>query len=54
MELGGEVGPNVVSTRAGSDCAGHLFRAMTDIDPTTILSIDGIGAYDHVLRSASD
>ena len=26
---------------------------MTDADPNaTILSIDGIGAYDHVLRSA--
>ena len=32
---------------------GHVVRAMTDADPNaTILSIDGIGACDHVLRSA--
>ena len=38
---------------AGTDCVGHAVRAMTDADPNaTILSIDGIGAYDHVLRSA--
>ena len=32
---------------------GHAIRALTDANPlTTILSIDGIGAYDHVYRSA--
>ena len=42
-----------LSTRAGTDCVGHLLRASTDRDPTsTVLSVDGIGAYDHVLRSA--
>ena len=42
-----------LSTRAGTDCVGHAVMAMTDADPdATILSIDGIGAYDHVLRSA--
>ena len=41
-----------LSTRAGTDCLGHLLRAATDADPqATILSVDGIGAYDHVLRS---
>ena len=41
-----------LSTRAGTDCVGHL-RASTDRDPTsTVLSFDGIGANDHVLRSA--
>ena len=42
-----------LSTRAGTDCVGHAIRALTDADPTaTVLSIEGIGAYDHVLRSA--
>ena len=41
------------STRAGTDCVGHAIRALTDANPmTTVLSIDGIGAYDHVYRSA--
>ena len=42
-----------LSTRAGTDCVGHFLRAATDTDPqATILSVDGIGAYDHVLRAA--
>ena len=39
--------------KAGTDCVGHLIWASTDTDPRlTVLSVDGIGAYDHVLRSA--
>ena len=42
-----------LSTRAGTDCVGHMLRAATDGDPSmTILSVDGIGAYDHIFRSA--
>ena len=42
-----------LSTRAGTDCVEHMLRAATDRDPsTTVLKVDGIGAYDHVLRSA--
>ena len=42
-----------LSTRAGTDCVGHAVRAMTDLEPRmTVLSIDGVGAYDHVYRSA--
>ena len=42
-----------LSTRAGTDCVGHFLRTATDRVPqTTILSVDGIGAYDHVLRVA--
>ena len=42
-----------LSTRAGTDCVGHAVRAMTDANPEcTVLSIDGVGAYDHVLRSS--
>ena len=32
---------------------GHAIREITDQNPrATVLSIDGIGAYDHVYRSA--
>ena len=42
-----------LSTRAGTDCVGHMLRAATDLDPdATILSVDGIGAFDHVARAA--
>ena len=42
-----------LSTRAGTDCVGHAIRAL-DADPQcTVLSIDGVGAYDHVLRSCT-
>ena len=42
-----------LSTRVGTDCVGHLLRAATDANPrATVLSVDGIGAYDHVLRAA--
>ena len=37
-----------LSTRAGTDCVGHMHRAATDGDPSaTVLKVDGIGAYDH-------
>ena len=40
-----------MSIRAGTDCVGHAIRATTDHNPrTTVLSIDGVGAYDHVSR----
>ena len=42
-----------LSTRVGTDCVGHAIRAFTDADPScTVLSIDGVGAYDHVFRSS--
>ena len=42
-----------LSTRAGTECVGHLFRAACDLDPElSVLSIDGIGAFDHVKRAA--
>ena len=42
-----------LSTRAGTVCVGQMLRAATDDDPSaTILSVDGIGGYDHILRSA--
>ena len=42
-----------LSTRAGTDCVGHAVRAATEANPqATVLSIDAVGAYDHVHRSA--
>ena len=41
-----------LSTRVGTDCVGHVVRASTYADyGLTIFSVDGIGAYDHVLRA---
>ena len=38
---------------SGTDCVGHLLRAATDANPrATVLFVDGIGAYDDVLRVA--
>lgn len=42
-----------LSTRAGTDCVGHLARAATDLDDErVVVSLDGIGAYDHIRRAA--
>ena len=42
-----------LSTRTGTDCVGHVIRALTDANLSlTVTSIDGVGAYDHVYRSA--
>ena len=42
-----------LSMRAGVDSVGHAVRTATDVNPElTVLSIDGVGAYDHVFRSA--
>ena len=61
--LAGLVGPEVeaacapyqyaMSTRAGTECVAHLFRAACDMDAQKcVLSIDGIGAFDHVKRAS--
>ena len=42
-----------LNTRAGTDCAALLLRSMLDQDPeAVVVSIDGVGAYDHVSRAA--
>ena len=42
-----------LSTRAGTECVGHLFRAACDLNPNAcVLSIDGIGAFDNISRKA--
>ena len=42
-----------LSTRAGTECVAHVFQALTQANPrATILSIDGIGAFDLMGRQA--
>ena len=42
-----------LSTRAGCESVTHVIRAATDInDRTTIVSVDGIGAYDSISRNS--
>jgi len=40
-----------LSTKAGTDCVGHALRSLTGADPhSTVLAVDGVGAYDHAKR----
>ena len=40
-------------TRAGCECVSHVFQTLTNLDPSaTILSVDGVGAFDLVSRNA--
>ena len=40
-----------LSARAGTDALGHLLRATSGLDPdAVIIAIDGVGAFDHILR----
>ena len=42
-----------LTTRAGTECVGHLLRSLTQLDDrATIVSIDGVGAFDHISRSS--
>ena len=42
-----------LSTRAGCECIAHALQAITEMNPdATILSVDGIGAFDLVSRGA--
>ena len=42
-----------LSTRAGCECISHALQSLTELDSNaTILSIDGIGAFDLVSRGA--
>ena len=42
-----------LSNRAGCECIAHAIQAMTDANPRcTVLSVDGIGAYDTISRRA--
>ena len=42
-----------LQTRAGTDALAHVLQAITDMDEdAVIVSLDGIGAFDHVRRAA--
>ena len=42
-----------LSTKAGSEALVRAIRAATESDPrTTVLSVDGVGAYDHISRQS--
>ena len=42
-----------LSTKAGCECVAHMLQSITDLDPeATIISIDGVGAHDHISRNA--
>ena len=42
-----------LSTKAGCWCVAHMLQSLTDLNPEiTVTSIDGVGAYDLIFRSA--
>ena len=42
-----------MSTRAGTECLAHALQVLTELDPeATVVSIDGVGAYDSISRKA--
>ena len=42
-----------LSTRAGCECISHALQGLTELDHNaTVLSIDGVGAFDLISRSA--
>ena len=44
---------NVLTTRAGCECICHILQVETDSSPErTVLSVDGIGAFDFVSRES--
>ena len=43
----------VLSTKAGCECVAHILQTLTDLDgQASVLSVDGIGAYELISRSA--
>ena len=42
-----------LTTRAGVECVAHVVQTLTDLDPgATVLSVDGVGAFDLISRGA--
>ena len=42
-----------LNTRAGSECLAHTLRTLSELnEATSILSVDGVGAFDLISRSA--
>ena len=45
---------NALKTKAGCECVAHVLQTLTDLDPeATIMSIDGVGAYDLISHNAT-
>ena len=41
-----------LSTEAGCECVPHILQSVTDVDSSaTVISIDGVGAYDLTSRN---
>ena len=44
---------HALTTKAGCECVAHILQTLTDSNQeTTIISIDGVGAYDLISRNA--
>ena len=42
-----------LSTKAGGECIAHALQDLTDLDPrATVLSLDGVGAFDLISRGS--
>ena len=42
-----------LTTKAGCECVAHILQTITDLDNrATVVSIDGVGAYDLISRNA--
>ena len=42
-----------LSTRVGSECVAHVIQGLSELNPdSTVMSIDGISAYDQISRAA--
>ena len=42
-----------LSTKAGTDCVSRIVRVLTELDARkTLVSIDGVGAFDHITRAS--
>ena len=42
-----------LSTKAGCECIAHIVQSLTDVDSNaTVVSIDGVGAYDLISRNS--
>ena len=44
---------HALKTKGGCECVAHILQAVTDMDErATIVSVDGLGAFDLVSRKA--
>ena len=41
-----------LTTRAGCECVPHVVQALCEANPNTIVSVDGVSAYDTISREA--